>query len=266
MNFLIGADPELFVKDVDGNLLSAHNMIPGTKKEPFKVEKGAVQVDGMALEFNIDPCATEEAFVENITHVMKQLDEMIDHEFFISPVAHFGKELIDAQPEEAQELGCDPDYNGWTMKSNSKPCGERPFRTASGHVHVGWDNNRNMDDPRTFFQSAAVARQLDFYLGLPSLFVDDDQTRRELYGKAGAFRNKPYGMEYRVLSNFWLKEDGLKAWVFRATKRAVEDMFLNDTYLPELEGDIQDIINTGDKDRAMTIITKYGLELPNVVR
>lgn len=264
MNILIGADPELFVKDRHGNLLSAWNMIPGTKKEPHKVEKGAVQVDGMALEFNIEPAIDEAMFIENINHVMAQMKNMIPHEFFISPVAHFGHDYLKAQPVEALELGCDPDFNGWTGSPNPRPDGDRPFRTASGHVHVGWDNGRDVHNPEYFFEAAAVAQQLDFYLGLPSLLVDADKTRRELYGKAGAFRVKPYGMEYRVLSNFWLSDPKLQGWVYRASKRAVEDMFLRDVFLPEREGDIQEIINNSDVQGALSIIDHYSLEVPRV--
>ena len=53
MNILIGADPELFVKK-DGVVVSGHDLIQGTKADPFPVQDGAVQVDGMALEFNIE--------------------------------------------------------------------------------------------------------------------------------------------------------------------------------------------------------------------
>lgn len=265
MNILVGCDPEVFVKDSKGNLVSAWNMIPGTKKAPHPVEKGAVQVDGLALEFNIDPASHEAAFVENINHVMKQMKEMIPYEFFIHSVAHFGYDMLKAQPAEALELGCDPDYNGWTMDANPRPDGDRPFRTASGHVHVGWDNGRNILSGETFNEAAAVARQLDFYLGLPSLFVDSDTTRRELYGQAGAFRNKSYGVEYRVLSNFWLTNTSLMGWVFRSTKKAVEDMFTYHRFLPMEYGDIQNIINTSDLNSASAICKQYGLETPYVV-
>lgn len=265
MNILVGCDPEVFVKDSNGNLVSAWNMIPGTKKAPHPVEKGAVQVDGMALEFNINPAANEEEFISNTFYVMEQMKKMIPHELFISPVAHFGYDMLKAQPAEALELGCDPDYNGWTGDANPRPDGDRPFRTASGHVHVGWAEGRNTLSGRSFDEAAAVARQLDFYLGIPSLFVDSDNTRRELYGKAGAFRNKPYGMEYRVLSNFWINSKELMGWVFRATKQAVTDMFIYHSYLPMQHGDIQHVINTSDLEAAHVICKQYGLEVPHAV-
>ena len=56
-NILIGCDPEVFVKQ-NGVFRSAHGLIRGDKKNPQKIRSGAVQVDGMALEFNIDPART----------------------------------------------------------------------------------------------------------------------------------------------------------------------------------------------------------------
>lgn len=65
MKLLVGADPELFVSD-NGKLVSCHGLLPGTKAEPHRVERGAVQVDGMAAEFNIDPAGDEETFITNL--------------------------------------------------------------------------------------------------------------------------------------------------------------------------------------------------------
>lgn len=264
MNILIGCDPELFVKDVAGNLLSAHNMIPGSKKAPHKVEKGAVQVDGMALEFNIDPANSEHIFIENVSYVLEQMAKMITGKFYISPVAHFGHEMIKAQPKEAVELGCDPDYNGWTKDVNSPPNVDAPFRTASGHIHIGWREKPDNTSAISFFEAADMACQLDFYLGLPSLLVDKDTTRKQLYGKAGAFRNKTYGMEYRVLSNFWLTDPELMGWAYRAARKGAEDMLTDKCFLPVDCGDIQHIINTNDVVSARAIIDRFAIEVPNV--
>jgi hypothetical protein len=65
MEFKIGADPEFFLRDkATGKFVSAHGLIPGTKRQPMKVDKGAVQVDGMALEFNIDPVTNLDSSVK----------------------------------------------------------------------------------------------------------------------------------------------------------------------------------------------------------
>lgn len=224
---LIGCDPEVFVRNPNSKqFVTAHNMIPGTKKEPFKVKHGAVQVDGMALEFNIDPAASRSAFVGNVKRVYHELEKMVPgYELVPVPVADFDPDYfikeVDAQ---AKELGCDPDYNAYTGKPNVIPpgSGDRPFRTASGHVHIGWTEDMDPMDPVHFEDCRIVARQLDFALGLQSLQFDKDNRRRSLYGKAGAFRPKPYGVEYRTLSNRWLTDDRLIAWVYDATVKALD--------------------------------------------
>ncbi|MOA35237.1 hypothetical protein D3C78_1566850 [compost metagenome] len=70
-----------------------------------------------------------------------------------------------------------------------------------------------------------AAKQLDYYLGLGSLLYDPDVKRRTMYGAAGAFRPKPYGVEYRVLSNAWLKSEELMGWVYRMTIKGINDLF-----------------------------------------
>jgi hypothetical protein len=112
-----------------------------------------------------------------------------------------------------------------------------------------------------FETAAKVAQQMDFFLGLPSLLLDPDEERRIMYGKAGAFRWKPYGMEYRVMSNFWLGHDSLIEWVFQNATQGVERM-VNGEFLPEIYGDIQDVINNSDKDVARELIAAANILMP----
>lgn len=224
-NFLIGADPELFVKK-DGQLVSAYGLIRGDKKNPLKVDKGAVQVDGMALEFNIDPAERFEDFNNNINRVMGILQGMVKgYDFEIAPVAEFGKALIDSQPKEAKELGCEPDFDAYSGKANPRPNVDAPFRTASGHVHVGWTKDVDPQDPTHLEACRALVKNLDVYLGLPSLAWDRDDKRRQLYGLPGAFRPKHYGLEYRVLSNRWLLQPHWRKCIFENTVLAIKETF-----------------------------------------
>lgn len=258
MSVLVGCDPEVFVKQ-DGLFKSAWNLIKGTKAAPFKVDRGAVQVDGMALEFNIDPAANEDDFLININTVFHTLRSMVpEYEVSVVPVAHFEKDYFAAQPEEALELGCDPDYNGWTRTINEKPSTNKPMRTASGHVHIGW--GENLEGDNHYQMCCDIAKQLDFYLGLPSLVYDNNTERRELYGAPGAFRFKPYGMEYRTLSNAWLNDEKLIKWVFRASNKAWEDWLAGKR--PYEDMDIQKVILTSDVQSAREICKSYGIEIP----
>lgn len=264
MEFMIGADPELFMKK-DNTPVSAYNAVPGTKEQPHPVKNGAVQVDGMALEFNINPASSEEEFVYSINSVMGQLKEMVpDFEVVAEPVAHFGHEYIASQPEKAVELGCDPDFNAWEEgRVNEPPNVKAPFRTGAGHIHIGWTEGADKTEAIHMETCLTLVKQLDFFLALPSLFFDDGdgEQRRELYGKAGCFRPKSYGVEYRVLSNRWLENENLQRWVYRATMKAI-DCLCNGRRLEKKWGDIQEIINTSDKEKALVIIEEEGLEVP----
>ena len=260
-NILIGCDPEIFVKK-DNLFVSAHAMIPGDKKTPHKVNKGAVQVDGMALEFNIHPAATEQEFVGNVQEVMKTLASMVPgYELAPVPVADFSLDYIKSQPREARELGCEPDYNAYSGEANLKPDAELPMRTASGHVHIGWTNDQSIFDIEHMSKGRAVAQQLDIALGLASLFYDDDTRRRSMYGKGGALRYKPYGVEYRTLSNAWLLTPERMAWVFRTTQNAVNMLMNGRALFMETNEDIQAIINNSDKTKAEKLVSQFKLEL-----
>lgn len=262
-NILIGCDPEVFVKQ-DGRFVSAHNLIPGTKENPFKVDKGAVQVDGFALEFNIDPAASEDEFCINVQHVFNTLKLMVpNHEIHTVPVAEFGFEYMKVQPAESLVLGCDPDFNAWEQCPNEKPNGEVDFRTASGHVHIGWTSGKDIWDYQHMNECAEITKQMDFMLGLASLFYDDDVKRRTLYGKGGCFRSKPYGVEYRTLSNAWLKSESLMRWVYRNVIDGIRRYDAGDI-LAKKYGDIQNIINLSLKNEAYKIITAENIEVPNV--
>lgn len=214
----IGADPELFVLKGD-QFISGHTFKMGTKKKPRKLEHCHVQNDGLALEFNVNPSRFQMEFLMNVKHALRNLDEevkKIDPECSIRaiPTAHFDKDYLAKLPASVRALGCNPDFNGYTLQENPPPDEAKSFRTGAGHVHIGWCENERVQDPEHFVFCARLARELDYYLGLPSLLWDKDQERRALYGQAGAFRPKPYGMEYRVLSNKWLNTENLVRKVF----------------------------------------------------
>jgi hypothetical protein len=222
MTYLFGADPEVFVKQ-NGQFVTAHNLVSGTKAAPLKVNLGAVQVDGMALEFNIDPVDNEDDWVRNLTGVYHALQQAVPtHELVVASCADFNAEYFKTCPPEAKMLGCDPDFNAWTGAMNEPPQGERPFRTAAGHVHIGWSSDIDITSREHTNDCMHVIKNLDCTLGVLSTLYDKDQRRRELYGAAGAYRPKSYGVEYRVLSNQWLRSETLMRWVFRTAKKTME--------------------------------------------
>lgn len=245
--FEIGCDPEVFVKDED-KFVSAHGMVDGTKYQPHKVENGAVQVDGMALEFNTDPAKSKEQFQHNLNSVLTQLEGMIgDKKFLTQCSVFFTQEDIANVPEENLILGCEPDFNGYLMDINKRPDAATMMRTAGGHVHIGGFKVDDPYDEGHFDMSAAIARAMDREVGVYSLMWDEDDQRRSMYGQAGAFRPKKYGMEYRTLSNAWIFSKDIIDFVYDGTKRAVESVLNGDVVE---DTTFRDIINNSNRSHA----------------
>src|SRR5688572_7948032 len=119
MQYLIGSDPELFVRNGAG-FLSGHLFPCGTKTAPRKTTNGAVQVDGIALEFNTKPAATRDEFINNLKAVLGDLNAIVaEHApgayLEAIPTAHVGLAFLRALPRENSELGCNPDFNAYFM-------------------------------------------------------------------------------------------------------------------------------------------------------
>lgn len=243
--YTIGADPEIFVGK-DGQFVSAHDMVPGDKVEPYRVDKGAVQVDGMALEFNIDPVTCLEDFKNNLHQVQNTLKSMIDpqYDFLEAASVHFDKEFLRSVPRKNAVLGCSVDFNGWTLDENPSPKSKNLMRTAGGHIHIGGFGQKDYYEWDYFKLCARLARTLDETIGVHSLFWDKDDKRREMYGKAGSFRPKSYGMEYRTLSNAWLFKDNLIEFVYKGVEEAIGKVFGSDYEPPSV---VRDIIDNSDR-------------------
>lgn len=227
---LIGSDPELFVTDEHGMFISGHDLIPGTKEVPHPVPRGAIQVDGVACEFNVDPAETKEEFSKSIRLVVNSMEEMIKNKhpgysLEIVPTAYFNKAYFNTLPDDVRKLGCTPDFDAYTGEENVGPETTEPFRTGAGHIHVGWTENQLPDDEKHLKACRELTKELDCVLYPASLLWDTDEKRRTLYGRMGSFRPKSYGVEYRPLSNAYLGNKETQEYVFDLTKAVATQYF-----------------------------------------
>jgi len=261
--FTIGVDPEIFLTQ-GGKPVSAHGLIEGDKKNPYKVPSGAYQVDGTAVEFNTDPVAYNnfEEFNAKIVTVMKTLASAVkekgNYKFNISPVQEYPQDYFDSIPLEAKELGCDPDYCAYTLEQNPRPEGDRLFRTGAGHIHVGWGADIPVENREHHEICASFVKMLDATVGLFMTVIDREPRRRELYGKARAYQAKPYGVEYRFPSNVWLKTRTRRQITHKLLVKAIQSMKAGHTVesLTRVSSEsIQSILNTGDVTNAKFILS-----------
>lgn len=250
-NILIGTDPELFLFDETvGHIISCHDYLPGTKKDPFLVPEGAVQVDGVAAEFNIFPTDDEDEFINRINTVRGFMLDIIRQtaaakghpdpsklSLVAQPTAYFTKEYFDSLPDSVKVLGCEPDYNiykaNWQQPDRSAISDESPFRTGGFHIHIGWTEGQPtfINTPH-FSKAVSIVGELDNILFTLSKLWDSDEKRRTLYGARGSMRPKHYGVEYRPLSNAALQDEEILRFCFRVSKYIAEEVVNNGNNYP----------------------------------
>lgn len=206
--YLLGCDPECFLFR-DGEFISGEGIIPGNKSQPYPVDHGAIQLDGLAAEFNIDPVDNPEDWNRNISVVIEQLKEIIhkhdpDIELKFNPVAKFNKKYFLSLSKQSRELGCIPDFNITGSKNPAPNLLNEPIRTASGHIHIGWGSGLDPNDPGHFEDCRFVA---DYFYNRNTFqsFDTDSLIRLNYYGYQGSFRPKTYGVELRSPDNLWVR-------------------------------------------------------------
>lgn len=257
-NVTIGADPEVFVSQ-GTQILSAIGTIGGSKEAPRPVRSGAVQEDNVLAEFNINPAHNLQEFISNIKDVYGDMsDILLQHKLqpMVISSHRFKKQQLESWGEKAMEFGCSSEYDAWTTKVLKKPNASSTLRTAGGHIHIGYDNPDEGINNR-------IAQIMDYTLAIPSVLVDTDKLRRKMYGKPGAVRHKPYGVEYRTLSNFWIASEELMTWAYNQTVAVTQDLSILDTFMSVVSPkEVQDVILKSDEKRASEICNQLGLVLP----
>ena len=261
--YTIGADIECFVKNVNTNeIVSAEGFVKGTKNVPFFFDEKnpffATSLDNVLAEICIPPVKANDCkgFVSNINKSFGYVSSTLPKHLCTAHVPAASLDSKWLQTENAKLFGCEPDYNVWERSVNQKPKAENENLRSSGfHVHVGYDEPENE-------KTEKCIKAMDLFLSVPSILIEPDNERRKLYGKAGAFRFKPYGFEHRVLSGFFASSDDLKAWVFNNTEKAIEAV--NNGLSDEIESvsaQIQMAINKADVKIAGNLIRQFDIPM-----
>ena len=269
----IGTDVEVFLRDKTSGLpVPVCGLLGGTKKNPRPVLESlvtgfAVQEDNVMAEFNLPPTANSEHWLPFCQEMGTYLEKFFAEknlEIVVAPSMVFTPDQL--QSEQAKTFGCDPDMSIWTLERNQVDPNLpelQTLRTAGGHIHVSFSVD---GQPPEIPDITRVVKALDIFLGLPSVVTDEDSTRRKFYGAAGAFRPKPYGLEYRVLSNFWFKNRQLQQWAFYSTSEALQWVSHHRNTCDELfekhADNIQRAINTSDVSLAYGLDAEFGVHIP----
>ena len=231
---LVGSDPEIFLVDAKtGAPVSGVGLVGAKKGDPKSLgtvagmgetenvhlqglgeyllhvgeidpskDVGGVVEDNVMIELNPAPCRRPGAFVARHLYMMVSLQKNVLTPRGLRAVASSYMDMPDNQltTPDAMEFGCMPDMCVYTGGERTTPSpdtlGNRRF--AGGHVHIGYDIAASKLSPED------VVVLCDILLGLPAVIFNRDTERYKVYGQAGCYRIKPYGIEYRTLSNYWL--------------------------------------------------------------
>jgi hypothetical protein len=269
-DWTIGSDFEVFIKDVPNNkLISAAGdvttsfkpLIPGTKENPYYIDderKKAIEVDNVSAELLIKETNNKEEFLSQIRYMLAYLKDNLHAGYEPALLASARFDIDQLLAPSTQIFGCDRDRNAWTRTFNPRPDNNTNLRSNGFHIHVGYKNP-------TMRTSIELIKALDYYVGLGSVAIDTDTDRRTLYGKAGSFRLKPYGVEYRTLSSALLQHDAWINWVFDGVVKAIE--FVNEGHnIPTAFGkQLVEAINTNNVKLASSLsLTKTNQILETV--
>lgn len=259
----LATDPEMFIKTSNGVVTSVAGLLGCSKSQKLHFDGVRLQEDNVLAEFDIDPASTFEEFDKMIQEGFNVVNNIVNPMGLViaeGVSSHiYTPEEMSTFAESAFEFGCEPDFNGLTGMKNPKPqAADEGLRSAGGHIHFGFDDRL----PVTEANQKLVTVLCDYYLGLASVLMDNDTRRRELYGKAGALRFKPYGIEYRTLSNFWIFTTETRLWAWETAhkvyEKAVEisnSMDARREFFTKIAPmDVQKAINSGDKQAAKAFL------------
>lgn len=272
----VGADVEEFLYDPIKRIPTpVIGLIGGTKEAPMpvleSVDKGfALQEDNVALEYNIPPAGSVGAFVSNLMEIRKEIQQRV-HALGLAPAITASMAFTEDQLRhpQAQRFGCEPDFNVWERKINEPPSASeasKTLRTAGGHIHVSFTvDGKPVNEDDHQIEMELVVMALDLYLGVPFALLDPDTKRSQMYGRAGAFRPKPYGIEYRVLSNYWTTTPELMMYTFSQIETAIYKLnalsFCRADFM-QIQNAVECAINQKSKDHIAYLTKLYNLKYP----
>lgn len=265
--FTVGIEREMPVY-VNNTAVPAQLLIPQyTKENPFHVNGGTMHHDCSLLEFTTPPCDSpgslrssynlQKEYVRGTllktSDVYRRGADVVGEAvrsitLAESTAATFSQVEFMNQPEN-RELGCSPSRNAYGSRP-IRPEGYADTKRFGGtHLNISTPDTTSAED-------RSLVMAVDIAFAMPHMITcndpDDEQLRRELYGRAGEYRRKDFGIEFRVLSSNFLSFYSI-ARIYDALKYLVE---CDEAYLYKSpEGvDVENIINTMNRPAALQVL------------
>lgn len=239
----VGCDPEFFFVNESGDVVPSQMVIPLGDKDVVR--------DGFQGELNPEASYCRQVAGGSIAAALLKAYRYANDNGVALSLDSF-KIITDKSwkmvDKSIKRFGCNPTMN--VHENNFKrPTGLRErFRAAGGHIHIGVQAKYRKD-------IKTLVSLMDIFAGNTCVLIDrnkENARRRKIYGRAGEYREKPYGLEYRVLSNFWLRSYTLWSMVSVLCRNAV-DVHAN--------GLSKELLSRFDMDKVRKAINENDFEL-----
>jgi Phage phiEco32-like COOH.NH2 ligase-type 2 len=247
-----GSDPEFFFKK-DGVIIPSTMILNHTTTE---ISEGSVVPDGFQGELNPDSSycralagrSVGQAVVDAYNFAKKAGAELC---FDVATIIE--EPVWKKSDRSLKRYGCNPTENVHESRFKRVTGMRERFRACGGHIHIGGIAPKEKNNEDTVVKLVTL---MDIIAGNTCVLIDRDENnarRRKNYGRAGEYRLKKYGLEYRVLSNFWLKHyvlwsmvSGLVANAVGIYRKGLADELIGKFNLTK----VRKAINNNDKDLA----------------
>lgn len=256
---VLGCDPEIFLRGkVRGRstILPSEALIPPQGLHVKGLKHLSIVRDGIQAELHPGYDSCRARLSNGIATSMKMLQAKaaakgLDIDF--SGTIKLSKGNMARLSDDAKRLGCLPSLNAYGRKHLEKDGSKYPYRSGGGHIHISGLKPILIKDTYTspsvndlrdlYLDHIRVVKVLDILVGLPCVLIDTDinaAIRRKLYGRAGEHRLPAHGIEYRTLSNFWLKSYPVMSMVFGMVANAINAI----PYIADVPADMDDRLVT----------------------
>jgi hypothetical protein len=230
-NCIWGADPELFIANDKGEIVGGERAIPedGIKQASLwgGLGRKRVVLDGVQVEFNVQQSSCRASLGGDIRLTFQALNDHLKQakngmKPSFEAVVRVDPNELKQLSEKARQLGCQPSENIHQRDASVKVTkANENLRSAGGHIHLGLHGEVMKERQRLPFL-------LDALVGNTCVLIDRNPLaaeRRSMYGRAGEYRLPSHGLEYRTLSNFWLRSYQLMSFVMGLSKIACSVLY-----------------------------------------
>lgn len=232
----LGCDPEFFFER-GGQVIGAEKVLTPDRKivstsykydGPSSSKGEKFVLDGVQVELNPRPNTCRANLGNEIAAAFRalrvHLKSMGDVKASFKTVVEVSQQELDSLSDKAKVFGCAESLNTYDKGACvGVDASTYLKRSAGGHIHLGFSGDHAMMAARE-----RLVPILDVFVGNTCVLIDRDPEqaeRRKVYGRAGEYRLPTHGVEYRTLSNFWLRAYPLMSMVMGLSRQACGILF-----------------------------------------